>query len=45
MAELRNNYSDVDYSELKKNSEGFDKTANAVKESRGKKEKVKVKVK
>lgn len=45
MAELRTNYSDVDYSKLRKSSESFDKVATAVKESRGKKEKVKVKVK
>jgi len=31
-AELRNNYSDVDYSRLKKDSEEFHRVANAVKE-------------
>lgn len=45
MAEIRNNYSDLDYSKLRTNSENFDKISTIVKEGRGKKEKVKVKVK
>jgi hypothetical protein len=43
MAELRNNYSDVDYSKLKKDSEQFHRVAELVKESVGDKKKQKVK--
>ena len=43
MAELRNNYSDVDYSKLKKDSEQFHQVAELVKESVGAKKKEKAK--
>ncbi len=43
MAELRNNYSDVDYSKLKKDSEQFHQVAKLVKDSEGEKKKAKAK--
>lgn len=43
MAELRNNYSEVDYSTLKTGTESYQEIAQAVKEALAKKQKVKVK--
>ena len=45
MSELRNNYSDVDYAKLKKDSDDFHRIGDAVKEAVQGKKKVKVKVK
>ena len=44
MAELRNNYSDVDYSQLKKDSEEFHHVAAIAKDAEAGKKRVKVKV-
>jgi hypothetical protein len=44
MAELKNNYSDVDYSKLKKDSDQFHHIADVVKDSEQGKKKMKVKV-
>ncbi len=44
MAELRNNYSEVDYSQLKKDSDDFHRIAQTVKDASQGKHKVKVKV-
>ncbi len=45
MSELRNNYSDIDYAQLKKDSDDFHRIGDAVKEAVQGKKKVKVKVK
>jgi predicted Zn-dependent protease len=45
MAELRNNYSDADFSRLKKDSDDFHKTASSVQQAMQGKKKIKVKVK
>jgi hypothetical protein len=45
MSELRNNYSDVDFSKLKKDSDEFHKISFSIQEARQGKKKVKVKVK
>ena len=44
MAELRNNYSDADYSQLKKDSDDFHHVAEAVQDAEQNKKKIKVKV-
>ncbi len=44
MAELRNNYSDIDYSQLKRDSDDFHRIGGVVKEAVQGKKKVKVKV-
>jgi hypothetical protein len=43
MAELKNNYSDVDYSKLKKDSEQFHQVAEILKNAERSKKKAKVK--
>ena len=44
MAELKNNYSDIDYTVLKKDSEEFHRIPQALQESAQNKKKIKVKV-